>query len=370
MQTLHTNKHRETQQTPRNKMYKLFPYSIRLAVAAFLTVATVSSCIDEDLSECGKDYRADYTVHLRTNVATEIETELTTNVEKQFGVDLQAVLGDVFTDWARDLDLSFYTDDERLAQHDLHQMDASQASYTIFLPVRRYENLALANVAQEPNVGIEGIDGRHAMRLEQVEGDTVTSQRIGLFSARQTMEIEDRDQEFHVNLYMQNCTACLVLDPGNVPIADVKGCVTGLASSFNVSDSIYSFQNSVPVRANQLRTSTGRLLIGLYATGFPSRDSMEEAEADAAGAAYRHAAPRESAAAEEKGIWYFKAYVRLANGKTTESVLAVKKPLRAGQLRIIKAVVKQDGSLASTSQDVGVSVKLDWKPGGNHDIEI
>ena len=342
-------------------MHTSINHGIRLLTLSLLSAATLTSCIDEDLSDCGKDYKVDYTVQLRTNISTEIETDLTTDIERQFGVDLSSTLANVFTDHARDLDLSFYTDDERLAQHEQHQMDAAQASYTIYLPVRRYQNLAVANTAVEPNVSIGGLQTENTMRLLQTQNaDTVPSQQIGLFSARLPMEIEDRDQEFHVNLYMQNSTACLVLDPGSVAIRDVRGCVTGLASSFAVNDSVYSFDHSVPVRANRLRATNGRL-IGLYATGFPSRDALPTA-ATATGPTATDAAAT--------SLWQFKVYVHLATGKTTENTLYIREPLRAGQLRIVKAAIRDDGSIVTTTQNVGVSVKLDWKPGGEHDVEV
>lgn len=350
-------------------MHTSINHGIRLLALSFLTATTFTSCIDENLKDCGKDYKVNYTVQLHTNISTEIETELTTDIERQFGVDLSSTLADVFTDHARDLDLSFYTDDARLAQHDTHQMDASQASYTIFLPVQRYKNLAVANTAVEPIVNIDGLQSLDAMRLVQTENvDTVPSQQVGLFSARLPMEIENRDQEFHVNLYMQNCTACLVLDPGSVAISDVRGCVTGLASSFAVNDSVYSFDHSVPVRANKLRASNGRL-IGLYATGFPSSDTRssilpsDESQQSSLGRVF-------PSAETDNSLWQFKVYVHLANGKTTESTLYVLEPLRAGNLRIIKAAIRDDGSLVTTTQNIGVSVKLDWKPGGEHDVEV
>lgn len=351
-------------------MRDIFAHGIRTLFLTALAATTLTSCIDEDLSECGKDYKVRYTVQLRTNITTEIDAELTTQLEQRFGVDLRTTLGDIFTDRARDLDLSFYTDDERLAQHDTHQMDASQASYTIFLPVRKYENLALANTAQEPDVATEQLETLHSMRLAQPENvDTLDSHAIGLFSARQAMEIEDHDQEFNVNLYMQNCTACLVLDPRGVAISDVSGCVVGLASSFNVSDSIYNFDHSVPIRARQLRATDNRL-IGLHATGFPSRDHLDEPSAQMLAANGTAKDADAAKAAEEKSLWQIKVYVRLSTGSTTENTLYIREPLRAGQLRIIKAVIRDDGGITVDTQNVGVSVKLDWKPGGEHDIEI
>ena len=57
-------------------------------------------------------------------------------------------------------------------------------------------------------------------------------------------------------------------------------------------------------------------------------------------------------------------------GKITENVLHISEPLRAGRVKIIKGVIKDDGSITTESPEVGVSVTLDWKPGGSHDVEI
>ena len=51
-------------------------------------------------------------------------------------------------------------------------------------------------------------------------------------------------------------------------------------------------------------------------------------------------------------------------------MLNVNTPLKAGQLKILKMFLKEDGSLTATDHTVGVSVELNWKPGGQHDIEI
>ena len=57
-------------------------------------------------------------------------------------------------------------------------------------------------------------------------------------------------------------------------------------------------------------------------------------------------------------------------GKYTKSTLTVHESLDAGKLKILKVKLKADGSLATTTANVGVSVKIDWKPGGDHNVDI
>ena len=69
-------------------------------------------------------------------------------------------------------------------------------------------------------------------------------------------------------------------------------------------------------------------------------------------------------------LWQIRAYVTLPDGTVTESILYIDRPLQAAQLRIIKARLKSDGSLQPESQEVGVSVTLDWKQGGTYEPEL
>lgn len=326
-------------------------------IAAFFVAMSLVSCIDEDLSECGHDYRVDYSVRLRTNITTEISTELVTPTEQAFGGRLQGVLKDVFTDHARDIYLAFYTDDNNLSQHEQHQMDASEASYTLYLPVKDYKHLALANADAEPLVAIDGKPNLKTLALQQQDADTIGSHSVGLFSARLPMHVEDRNQDFDVTLYMQNCASCLVLSPGDAQPDKVWGYADGFANGFDADDSTYVFSRKTVVRESLLRDESARLY-GLYAATFPSRDSAPSLTPSAA-----------EGSKESASLWRIYVYVKI-NGKITQTTLSVAEPLRAGQLRIIKGIIKPDGSIATNTQSVGVSVKLDWKPGGQHDIEV
>ena len=46
------------------------------------------------------------------------------------------------------------------------------------------------------------------------------------------------------------------------------------------------------------------------------------------------------------------------------------RPLLAGHMVVLKVVLDDQGQATAVSSEVGVSVTLDWKPGGDHDVEI
>ena len=110
---------------------------------SFLPLLSGCSVIDEDQSDC--DYsKIEYDLTLVTNITTEIETQLetqlNTQLEMELGVQLKDFLSGIFTDYAHDVNLSFYDThgDSLRLQHDEHIMDANQASYTLNLPMREY----------------------------------------------------------------------------------------------------------------------------------------------------------------------------------------------------------------------------------------
>lgn len=335
------------------------------------------STIDDDLSDCPppgpnppeppteEDYELNYELRLVTNITTEINTQLTTETEVNVANALRTHLGNIFTDYARDVDLSFYdteNNQERLS-HDQHDMNASERSYTLYLPMREYMHLAVANLKGNNVAGLSGDDRCPTSQLVLMseKQDTIDSQSTGLFTARQTMKVlENVDQTFHVKLYMANCAAALVIDPRGHDFKDIKVYATGFANQFHVNDSTYAFAETSPiVRTIKLDTDGSDLCF--CSVNFPSADKDEmrtviETDFDEE--------------TSDKTFWQFRCYVTKLDGTITETILNVRETLSAGQLKIIKGYFGDDGDVCTDDTEVGVSVTLDWKDGGQHDIDI
>lgn len=140
-------------------------------------VLLLASCsvIDEDLSNCVEQAKLDYELRLVTNMTTELRTELTTQTDLKIAQALRDELSDVFSDFAHDVDLSFYDtkgDSTRL-QHDEHFMDANQASYELNLPMRHYMHLATANILDNMLVTLEEDEKCHHSMLRQIDRKSV-----------------------------------------------------------------------------------------------------------------------------------------------------------------------------------------------------
>ena len=346
--------------------------SLRHILFLIPVVAAFTGCglVDEDMRDCETDYNIDYELRLVTNMTTELQTELSLAADVRLATSLRTHLKDVFTDFAHDVDLSFYdvVRDQAVADsvrlyHESHIMDANQSSYTLYIPVRKYQHLAVANINDNGLVQLENGGLCHGARLVQEVRDTVPSHRTGLFTARFPMDInEGEDQQFNVHLYMANCATAIILDTTDVSVHNVRAYATGFATGFNICDSTYRFNYTPIVRADQIEVDESGCLC--FATvNFPSRDLPETKviiDTDD---------PFISESAED-AIWRYKVYTTLSDGKVTESILSITKPLSAGQFRIIKVKVLSNGGVQPSDPTVGVSVTLDWTPGQEYVVPL
>lgn len=324
-------------------------------------LAAGCSVIDDDLTDCGeeeKQYEMVYQLKLVTNMTTELQTQLTTITEIDVANALRSHLMNIFTDFAHDVDLSFYDtegDLERL-QHDMHIMDANQKSYTLTLPMRKYMHLAVANIADNNVVGLTGDERSNTSMLRQADAvaGVVNSHTTGLFTARQPMEVlEGVDQTFNVRLYMANSAVALVLKPKGHKYKDLKVYTTGFANDFLIKDSTYVYENtSARVVADPVET--GNDLLCFCSVNFPSRDAAPAPVTKVAGGT----------------IWQLKVYLTNEDGSITETVLDIDEPLKAGNLKIIKGELDDAGAVRPYDSTVGVSVTLDWNDGGSYDPEL
>lgn len=335
--------------------------TIAKLMVTVLTALSLSACsvIDDDLSDCreGENFEMDYQLKLVTNMTTELKTQLTTITEMSVASALETHLKDIFSDFAHDVDLSFYDTDEEQErlEHVQDIINANQTSYTLTLPMRMYMHLAVANIKNNPVVALQDDEKSNTSKLQQADGETITSHTTGLFTARLPMEVlEGVDQTFNVRLYMANSAAALVVDPHGVDYRDMKVYVTGFANSFCINDSVYSYPDK-PVLVKADRVDAGNDLLCFCSVNFPSRDAAPAK------------APRRAA---DESLWQCKVYVTKTDGSVTETLFDIAEPLKAGDLRVIKCQLNDDGSVTPTGSVVGVSITLNWNDGGNYNSEL
>ena len=342
-------------------------------VVAGAVLLTGCSMIDEDRSDCvEQEGKVDYELELVTNISTEIttkletETTLTTQADIELAAELRDYLGGIFTDFAHDVDLSFYDTqgDSLRLQHDRHIMDANQASYSLNLPKREYMHLAVANIVDNELVSLERDERCHTSSLSQTDRDTIDSHTTGLFTARAPMNVlEGVDQTFQVRLYMANCATALVIDTRGLDTRGMRVFSSGFASGFSICDSAYQFAAVPPmVRTTRLEAGQGSR-VAFCSVNFPSRKTGQT----------RAVIETEEpfiAKPGENSVWEFEVYAPYNEvNKTrteehiTRTLVRVTEPLNAGQFKIVKVWLNEDRSLSTDASEVTTSVTLDWKPG-------
>ncbi|MBO4742515.1 MAG: hypothetical protein J5533_02665 [Bacteroidales bacterium] len=326
--------------------------------------------VDEDLSGCPDNFSTDYEMRLITNVKTEINTVLGLEADIHVAKALREHLADIFSDFAHDVDLSFYdyAEPRPVLEHFTDIIDANQTSYTLNLPVYEYMHLAVANIMDNHMVSLEKEDFCSTARLHQedpTEGNVISSHNTGLFTARLPMQIlENMNQDFLVRLYMANCATALIIDRTGAPsISGLSAFTTGFASAFNIADSTYVFDRNPLVRAEKLAIEDG--IEDCYVTvQFPSRDVRPDTKV-----VVETEDPFIAESADE-GLWEWQVYVTLADGSITQNRLGIKKPLRAGQLKIIRIRIGEGGVAITDDSTVAASVQLDWQQAPEHNIEL
>ena len=303
---------------------------VGLLLPAFWLAAGCST-IDDDLSDCGNTFELNYQLRLVTNMTTELKTQLTTMTEVSVANALTMHLKDIFTDFAHDVDLSFYDTEGNLGrlQHDQHIMDANQSSYTLTLPMRKYMHLAIANIAYNNVVSLTN--------------DEYSPSSVGV------------DQTFNVHLYMANSAATLVLDTKGHAFSDIKVYTTGFADAFYVRDSTYVYSETPPLVIAD-RVATDSKLLCFCSVNFPSRDAMP--------------ASVKTRAQGDASLWQFKVYLTKTDGTITETILDIDEPLKAGDLKIIKGELDDEGAVRPYNSTVGVSVTLNWNDAGKYETPL
>ncbi len=343
---------------------------IRTYIFLILTgVAAFTGCglVDEDLSNCETDYRMDYELRLVADIKAEIETQLEVVTDQSVSQALNDFLSRIFLDKAYDVDLGFYdvvrdeaAGDSLRLHHETHVLEDNQTSFTLYIPIRDYRHLAVANLYRVGDLSFDNAELCHGARLSQLVRDTVPCHAAGLFTAREDLIInqETADQHFDVTLYMANSATALVVDTLGSGVRSIRAYAEGFATGLNLCDSTYVFDYSPVVRAETLPLENP----GYYCfttVNFPSRDSLTtttKADTDDSD--------------PEKSLWRYYVYTEMPDGTVTLTILGIHSPLEAGHLKIIEAKVQENGSVQPGDATIGVSVVLDWQDGYNVEVPL
>ena len=332
----------------------------KLGVIILSLFATACCVIDDDLSVCDVDFVINYALELRADITTQLETELNEEADSTARKAIAQWLEPIFTDHVKDVDLRFFlSQTDELAYLIKEEVNDNKTSYTIQLPKENYMHLGVANIVDNRQVQLSGEEHSGTMWVKTNNGDKLPSMNTGVFSARLPMEVHDSiSQSFTVHLYMVNAAVALVLDPSDcADIVSINGLMAGAADGFAVCDSAYAYnrdyyvimdrvEEKQPQKApqptpTQIMETKPRLCLG--AVALPTRNGKK---------------------------WYLTTTSVLTDNRRTTTTLTFYEPLKAGELKIVKCKIGEGGEVKPADSDVGVSIELDWKQGGDHNIAL
>ena len=211
------------------------------------------SMIDANLVDCTEDIIVDYHLRLITNKEQEMDLKIGTDKDLPLRQALEDYLRDIFTETARDANVSFYNrpDDER-ALNAVDIWNSNGRTYELQLPAGDYNNLVAANLEGNGVVSYVGDEASATAYFDQNAEDVVASHKTGLYTSRAAMRILKRtqSQHFDVDLYMANDAGGVVLNVDSCDFTSIRCEIEGLADGFNLLDSTYTFSAGTRVKAD------------------------------------------------------------------------------------------------------------------------
>lgn len=354
-----------------------------LCACTLLTMAllpTACSSIDDNLDDCFIDLQAEYELNLVTNANLEMARVLSDR--PGIADALRQHLSGVFSDQGRDLNLSFYNNGARSHQQTEAMNNASTHRVKITLPIKDYEHLAIANVQNNDVVTLENSDNYAQTNISLTSPLTssetaIASQKTGIFTGRRSFSnMKWGTYSYHMPLYMANCAAALVLDPRTAKFTDVKIFTKGFATSFNVADSTYQYDNSPLVRAESVTMPDTTRWLAYCGVSYPSKEPTalsrqnSSPSGDIEGGLSTRAVTQTDAPFNYndsgEDLWQYECYVTMADATVTKTTLTIRHPLRGGQLKVLRGYIDDQGVIRLYDTTVGVDVDLKWQPGGTY----
>lgn len=369
-----------------------------------LSGAAFSGCalVDERRDDCPEEMTLTCSLNLVNNKEQEMDEKLGTLHDRPLREALEDYLTDVFATTSHDVELLFYDQRNRgkMTFRQKEVMDAGQKVITVRVPASDYRVVGVSNLSAVPMLSLKDEENSAGVAVVQkLSAKAVTSHPAAAFTARKRILVRDRDeQEFEMYFYMANSAAALLLNRDSCDVKSVRAEYIGLADTFKVLDSAYSFDQQAVIQADNIdvvpytaseedfSTEADPFIYDIFWEMWKKTPLM------VCGVGF----PSPNVSSEVVGIypkiWTIDLYVTLEDNSVTRSQIYIGRPLVAGSLMIIKGWICADGSFTprpehepynpgpggpddppeppSDSTVVGVSVTLKWKQGTEYNPEV
>lgn len=326
------------------------------ALALPLLLLTQScSYIYDDCTNCSKYYSLNYRLDVVSNINVQLSDQLKADVASKTLNTLNGYFQGIMQPATTEARLGFYpADGEEPILFD-RTVEGRSATVSLSIPADNYRHIAVIG-QDDPSVSLVNMEKATTATLTQFQRDTVDNHTQAAFAGTLDMNVVgNADQSWVVNLYPADAGVAVVMR-NNPKVSRVRAFLGGLATSFTPNDSTWHWDRSSLVRTVPVSVA-GTDSTAYCAVCFPSHDKT----AGAKGTATR---------ADDGSLWHVDILVDMPNGTVTRTVLTIEKPLRAGDIRVIRVKVNDDGAISTTDSNVGASVTLDWKNGGEYNPEV
>lgn len=331
-------------------LYLTGRWAARCLAGLCLAGAVLTSCINEDLSGCGKTYTLIYTTDAYDGLRDKLDDELKGKVPAAVIDTLETILSPAFGDKMRDMSFVFYNRLGEAAHTGTHPVNDSRYEVGFYLQPDDYLHYSTSFNKEKKVFDVKDTGSPETYKVGYYsDADTIESQMTTLYFVKTTIKAET--DTVSLLMLQLNSAIALVLKPrSGKPLGEASAFVRNTASHFLHSDSTFVFDGKLPVIHADRADKDG--ITAFCAVSLPSPEVSTTKSDDEVHSSY----------------WEMDVYIKI-NDKITKNVLYVETPLRAGEPEVIYLEVNDNGEVVE-GPEVAVSVELDWKPGLDFELDV
>lgn len=326
--------------------------------AALLLLLTLQSCslIDDDLSDCESTYSLNYELKMVSNINLQLSEQLQVNTGSLTLATLNNYFSRIIQPTTSEVRLGFYPTDGDAPVYYSRQTQGQRSAFAISIPADNYRHVAVIG-QEDPSIFLRDTTQAATVRLTQLLNDTVDSHNHAILAGTLDMNVMgNTDQSWEVDLYPADASVAVVMKK-NPKVLRTRVFLADLANSFTPNDSTWHWDHASLVRTDAVDV-TGTDSVSYCGVAFPSR--MEQ----------QTTAKNRLTRATDNALWHVIILADLPDGTVTRTVLSISKVLKAGDVRVIRVKLNDDGGVSTSDSNVGASVTLDWKKGGEYNPDI
>lgn len=335
-------------------MKRLFKF---WALALPLLLMTQScSYIYDDCSNCAKYYSLNYRLDMISNINMQLREQLRADASSKTLKTLDNHFQNIFLPNTTEAHLGFYpvNGDEPILFN--RTIEGRSTSISLSIPATDYRHVAVIGQS-DPSISLNEGKAASEVRLTQFMTDTVVSHAEAAFAGTLDMDVMDNvNQNWTVNLYPADAGIAVVMNK-NPKVSRIRTFIGGLATSFSPDDSTWHWEHASIMRTEPIEID-GTDSTAYCAVAFPSHAKTTGAKGN------------NTRANSNNGLWNVDIYADMPNGSITKTVLTLSEALKAGDIKVIRVKVNDDGGISTTDSNVGASVTLDWKKGGEYNPDL